>query len=491
MISAIHWDVLWSNIALVIIILYGGTILFTVFMVILENRDPVKTISWGLFIILIPGIGIIGYLIFGQNYRKVKIFSRKELVDLERISSLSRDQVDELPHQKFLENKKINEKRNIITLLLNNSKALLTQYNKANILNNGEETFGSIIKALNKAKNHIHMEFYRWESDNIGNRIKDVLVKKAREGVTIRIIYDDVGSWKISKKYLRELKNEGIKTYAFMPVRFPYLTSKANFRNHRKIIVVDGKIGFVGGFNIADKYIHGDPKIGFWRDSHLRLEGESVHSLQMIFLIDWYFVSRIIIGHQPRYFPDHKVNEECLIQITSSGPDSDWSSIMQAYFAAISTAKENIYISTPYFSPNPSILTALKTASLSGVDVKIILPARSDSTIAYWNSISYIGELLDAGIGIYLYEKGFNHTKIIMVDGVFSSIGSANVDYRSFDLNFEVNALIYNETHTISLENDFRKDLKNCHLVIPGEWKKRPLKQKISASLARILGPLY
>ena len=164
---------------------------------------------------------------------------------------------------------------------------------------------------------------------------------------------------------------------------------------------------------------------------------------------------------------------------------------MQAYFAAISTAKENIFISTPYFSPNPSILTALKTASLSGVDVKIILPARSDSTIAYWNSISYIGELLDAGIGIYLYEKGFNHAKIIMVDGVFSSIGSANVDYRSFDLNFEVNALIYNETHTISLEYDFQKDLKNCHLVIPGEWKKRPLKQRISASLARILGPLY
>ena len=491
MISAIHWGILWSNIALVIIILYGGTILFTVFMVILENRDPVKTISWGLFIILIPGIGIIGYLIFGQNYRKVKIFSRKELVDLERISSLSRDQVDELPHQKFLENKKINEKRNIITLLLNNSKALLTQYNKVNILINGEETFDSIINALNIAKDHIHMEFYRWESDNIGNRIKDVLVKKAREGVKIRIIYDDVGSWKISKIYLKELKKEGIKTYAFMPVRFPYLTSKANFRNHRKIIVVDGKIGFVGGFNIADKYIHGDPKVGFWRDSHLRLEGESVHSLQMIFLVDWYFISRIIIGHQPRYFPNHKVNEECLIQITSSGPDSDWSSIMQAYFAAISTAKENIFISTPYFSPNPSILTALKTASLSGVDVRIILPARSDSTIAYWNSISYIGEMLDAGIRVYLYEKGFNHAKIIMVDGVFSSIGSANVDYRSFDLNFEVNALIYNETHTISLENDFRKDLKNCYLVIPGEWKKRPLKQRISASLARILGPLY
>jgi cardiolipin synthase len=460
-------------------------------MVILENRDPVKTISWGLFIILIPVIGIIGYLIFGQNYRKEKIFSRKELVDLERISSLSRDQVNELPHQKFLKNKKINEKRNIMTLLLNNSKALLTQYNKVNILINGEETFDSIINALNIAKDHIHMEFYRWESDNIGNRIKDVLVKKAREGVKIRIIYDDVGSWKISKMYLKELKKEGIKTYAFMPVRFPYLTSKANFRNHRKIIVVDGKIGFVGGFNIADKYIHGDPKVGFWRDSHLRLEGESVHSLQMIFLVDWYFISRIIIGHQLRYFPNHKVNEECLIQITSSGPDSDWSSIMQAYFAAISTAKENIFISTPYFSPNPSILTALKTASLSGVDVRIILPARSDSTIAYWNSISYIGEMLDAGIRVYLYEKGFNHTKIIMVDGVFSSIGSANVDYRSFDLNFEVNALIYNEIHTISLENDFRRDLENSHLILPGEWKKRPLKQKVSASLARILGPLY
>lgn len=491
MISAMHWNIPWNYIAVGVIVLYIITILFTVLMVILENRDPVKTISWGLFIIFIPVIGIIGYLIFGQNYRKAKLFSRKELVDLERITSMSRDQVDELPYQKFHKHKKINDKRNIITLLLNNSKALLTKYNKLNIYNNGAAAFDSIVKTLNEAEDHIHMEFFRWESDNIGNKIKDVLVKKAKTGVKVRIIYDDVGSWKISKRYIRELENEGIETFAFMPVRFPFLTSKANFRNHRKIVVVDGKVGFLGGLNIADKYIDGHPKLGFWRDSHLRLEGESVHSLQMIFLVDWYFVSKEIIGHKPRYFPVHKVNEECLMQITSSGPDSDWSSIMQAYFAAISTAKEYIYISTPYFSPNYSILTALKTASLSGVDVRIILPSQSDSTISFWNSVSYIEEMLEAGIKVYLYEKGFNHAKLIMVDGIFSSVGSANVDYRSFDLDFEVNALIYNEEYTKKLVDDFFTDIKDSHLIIPGEWKKRPMKQKIISSLARILGPLY
>jgi cardiolipin synthase len=491
MILVVNWPVILSILTTILILLYTGTIIFTVIFVILENRDPVKTISWGLVIILIPVIGIIAYLLFGQNYRKEKIFSRKGLTDLERISIMSQNQIIDLPKKKFFEDENIRNKKNIITLLLRNSKALLTERNRIDILNNGRETFDSILYELDKATDHIHMVFFRWESDNIGNRIKDILVRKAKEGIQVRIIFDDVGSWKLSKQYIASLIKVGIEAYPFMPVRFPYFTSKMNFRNHRKIVVIDGKIGFMGGLNIADKYIHGTRRLGFWRDTHLRLEGEAVHSLQTIFSIDWYFVSGNIIENQPRYFPSYKVDKNCLVQITSCGPDSDWSSIMQAFFTAISTAHTKIYISTPYFSPNESILTALKTVALGGVDVRLILPANSDSTISFWNSNSYISELLETGIKVYLYENGFNHAKLLMVDGIFSTVGSANIDYRSFELNFEVNALIYNAEFTQRLERTFFDDLSQSRLISPDEWKKRSNKQKLNESLARVLGPLY
>ncbi|UCG27132.1 MAG: cardiolipin synthase [Bacteroidales bacterium] len=491
MVLGANWEIVFTSLTIILVLLYTGTIIFTVFFVILENRDPVKTISWALFILLIPVIGIVSYIVFGQSFRKQKIFSRKGLNDLERISSMSKNQIIDLPNMAFLKDERIRNKINIIRLLLNNSKALLTERNKIDVMNSGEETFRSIIYELEGAKDHIHMEFYRWESDNIGNRIRDVLVRKARQGITIRIIFDDVGSWKLSKKYIASLNREGIETYAFMPVRFPYFTSKVNFRNHRKIIVIDGTIGFVGGINIADKYIHGNKKVGSWRDTHLRLEGESVHSLQIIFNVDWYFVSGEILLDPGRYFPEHLVDETHLIQITSSGPDSDWSSIMQAFFCAITTAQKTIYITTPYFSPNESILTALKTGALSGVDVRLILPAKSDSTIAYWNSFSYVSELLEAGIKVYLYENGFNHAKLLMVDGIFSTVGTANIDYRSFDLNFEANALIYNETVTRKLEESFFNDIAHSRLINEDEWKNRPKKQILYESLARILGPLY
>ena len=276
-----------------------------------------------------------------------------------------------------------------------------------------------------------------------------------------------------------------------MPVKFPYFSSKVNYRNHRKIMVVDGKIGFVGGFNIADKYIYGTRKLGEWRDTHLKIEGEAIRSLQSIFAMDWYFVSGVILGTSPAYFPEIRAEENHLIQITASGPDSDWASIMQAYLASIASAKRQIYISTPYFSPNEAIFTTLCTAALSGVEVKLLLPARSDSTVAFWNSFSYIGRMLEAGIEVYLYQRGFNHSKVIMVDGIFSSVGTANFDNRSFDLNFEVNALIYDESLTHELVEIFMKDLKKSRKIILSQWRKRSFKQKFKESTARILGPLY
>jgi len=276
-----------------------------------------------------------------------------------------------------------------------------------------------------------------------------------------------------------------------MEVKFPFLTSKVNYRNHRKIIVIDGKIAFMGGMNIADRYLKGDEFLGTWYDTVLRIEGDAVSVLQIIFLIDWYFVSNKIEFSKDECFAEHSITTQLSLQITASGPDSDWASIMQAFFAAITRARKHIYISTPYFVPNESILTALKTAALSGVDVRIVLPGKSDSTVVYWSSMSYVSELLAAGIKVYLFQNGFNHSKILMIDSNFASVGSANMDIRSFEDNFEVLAMIYDQELTQSLEKQFHKDIRKSRQVNPKKWAQRSTKQNFKESLARIFSPLF
>jgi cardiolipin synthase A/B len=344
---------------------------------------------------------------------------------------------------------------------------------------------------LNAAESSIHIEFYIVSDDKIGNRIKDVLIKKAQEGIEVRLVFDDVGSWSLPKKYINSLKQAGVSVHSFMEVKFPLLTSKVNYRNHRKIIVVDGKVGFIGGINIADRYLEGNKELGPWRDTLIKLKGEAVNSLQAIFLVDWYFVTGQDISDQSKYFSSQEVKSYHPIQITASGPDSDWASIMQAFFLAITKAKHHIYIASPYFVPNESILTALKTASLSGVDVRIMLPGKSDSTVVYWSSLSYVSELLDAGIKVYLYQNGFNHSKILMIDSSFASVGSANMDIRSFEDNFEIAAIIYDEHLTTFIENSFLNDLSKSKLVTEQEWSLRSHKYNLKESIARLFSPLF
>ena len=482
---------IWTHIGTLILLIWILVTAFTSFIIILKNRDPVKTVSWILVIWLLPYIGLFFYFLFGQYYRKEKIFSRKGFKDHKQIEEIRQKQIHDLRSHEILKDEKIRGKANIMTLLLNNSKAILTECNDVEVFGNGRKTFDSILNAIEQARDHIHIEFYRWESDNIGEEFRKALIKKAGEGIKIRLIYDDVGSWKLSKIYIKSLLDVGIQMFPFMRVRFPYFTSTVNYRNHRKIVVIDGKIGFVGGINLADKYVSGTKKLGEWRDTHLRIEGEAVKPLQAIFSMDWYFVSGNIVGNQLVYFPEVTVKTRNLIQITSSGPDSDWASIFQAYLIAIGSAKKYVYISTPYFSPNGTIRNLLHALALSGVDVKILLPAVSDSTVAYWNSLSYISRMLDAGIQVFLYSKGFNHSKVLMVDDIFASVGTANFDNRSFDLNFEVNALVYNEKITCDLVEMFNEDIKHSHKILRSEWKLRPLKQKLKESTSRVLGPLY
>jgi cardiolipin synthase A/B len=485
------YNIATTNFLSILSVLYLLTIIFICLMIVVENRSPVKTLSWVLVVLLVPFIGFIFYVFFGQNYRKEKIFTRKSARYLEILTKYTTKQVRNLPKKLALESDDIKNKGHLMKLMINNNRSVLTEFNSIELLIDGAQTFPAMLNAIACAKDFINMEFYRFESDNLGRHFSNALIDQAKNGVKIKIVFDDVGSWSLSKKLINKMRSYGIEIYPFMPVKFPMLTNKINFRNHRKILVVDGNIGFVGGLNIADKYLDGLENLGKWRDTHLVITGEAVTALNSVFMSDWYFVSETIPSDEPEFSTKLKIPERCWIQIASSGPDSDWANIMQVYFSAIATAIKSIYISTPYFSPDESIITAIKTASLSGVDVQIILPGKTDSAIANWNTKSYIEELLEAGVKIFLYEDGFNHSKYILVDNIFASVGSANVDMRSFDLNFEIAALVYNKTFANKLFKVFIDDISKSRQVDLATWSKRRKSFRYKESLARIMGPLY
>lgn len=481
----------WLKITIsVFVALYFLTVASVVFNVILENRNPVRTLAWIIVLVTVPLLGFLFYLYFGVNYRKNKMFSMKGLGDMKWLQYMSEDQKQLLQKSEFLKRRESVEVRKLMTLLLNNSKALLTRYNRVEILNNGEETFPALFEALLQAKKFIHLEYYIIAEGRLATRLKEILLQKAAEGVEVRVIYDDVGSWSLSKSYLRELREAGIQIFPFLPVRFHHFANKANYRNHRKIAVIDGEVGFVGGLNIADRYMDGVAEIGVWRDTHLRVAGEVVTSLQVIFLIDWYFVRQELLLNKSEYLPYVRTEGKVVVQAVTSGPDSDWASIQQAYFTLINMAKKYVFISTPYFMPGETTLNSLKTAAMSGVDVRILLPHKSDSWLTHWCTRSFAEELLAAGVRIYWYQKGINHSKVIIVDGMVASVGSANMDLRSFEQNFEVSLIIYDREVVKKLAADFIEDLKVSMEGTIQRWKFRPKRNKVCESVARLFAPV-
>ncbi len=469
---------------------YAATIIAVIYRILLENRTPVRTLAWLLVLILVPVVGLIFYVYFGMNYRKVKMFSMKGLGDIKWLQYMSEDQKQRIQKAELLKKGDMESVRRLMTLLLSNSKALVSRHNSVDILNNGEETFRAIFKSIEIAKKYIHVEYYIIEKGELANRLKNLLIAKAKEGVEVRVIYDDVGSWSLPKSYIREMRAAGIQIYPFLPVRFPLLTNKVNYRNHRKIVVVDGEIGFIGGLNFADRYIKGLPGIGIWRDTHLKVKGEVVTSLQTVFLFDWYFVRQEVLLDKAEYLPDYKADSNVVIQTVASGPDSDWTSIQQAYFTLINLSRKYVYISTPYFMPGETTINSLKTAAMSGVDVRIMIPHKSDSPLTSWCTRSYIEELLTAGVRVFQYQAGFNHSKIIIVDGLVSTVGTANMDMRSFEQNFEINLILYDRNESRKLSEFFLEDLKQSKEIHLNEWKFRPQRDRVRESLARLFAPL-
>ena len=459
-------------------------------IIVLEKRSPFKTAAWILVLVLLPVVGLVFYLFFGQEYRKQKLFSRRGIKALARYRRITSKQLRRLQKMEYHLPQSAGNYLRIISLLLNNSHSVLTTGNRLRILNNGRKTMNAVFEALENAKHHIHLEYYIIENDQIGNQLREILIRKRKEGVEVRIIVDDVGSWGLGREYTGELRKAGVEIYSFMEVRFPRLTGRVNYRNHRKLVIVDGQTGFTGGINVADRYIRGLPGIGPWRDTHLQVEGDAVVCMQVVFAADWYFVKGENLWGK-EYF--HPFTEEpgIPVQISASGPDSDWDSIGQAIFMAIASAQQEVFIVTPYLMPPPHITAALKTAALGGIDVRIIIPEKSDALIPRWCSFSYVEELLEAGVRIFFYQQGFIHSKIVMIDGVFSSVGTANLDFRSLETNFEVNAFIYDERFTRQLISFFKVDLRNSREIFLNDWRKRPWYHKTQESLAYFISPLY
>ena len=368
-----------------------------------------------------------------------------------------------------------------------NSGNWMTFNNKVEYFNNGKDKFEALVQDIRRAKKFIHMEYYIWRGDRLGTRLVEELTKKAAEGVEVRLLYDGMGNIRLPKYFFDKLHAAGGYTAAFLP-RFMV---RLNYRNHRKLCIIDGEVGYIGGFNVGDEYLGIVKRYGPWRDSHLRFQGDALDQMQMRFIMDWNFTAKKgKIQLAERYFPERSQFEGVRTQIVSSGPDTQWKNVRNGYYKMINEAEDHIYLTTPYFVPDDGILEGLRVAALSGLDVRIIIPGNPDHFFVYWASMSYLGELLEAGVRCYQYEKGFIHAKSLFIDGQVASVGTANMDIRSFALNFEVNAFMFDEKITEELEADFLRDLGNC-IEITKEWyHRRKWWFKVKEAIARLVSPM-
>ena len=467
-------------------VIYALLIAAILYVLLKERRDPAETLAWMLIVLVIPVGGMLTYILFGRSWRKSRQFSYDDDTVSRKLRAICTEQLREISKPEYSEL----VHRNFVTLLLNNGEAALTLGNRLRILNNGSECFPAMFEDLGRAHSFIHIEIFGIESGELFERLLAILSERAAAGVEVRVIFDSVGSRALKLRDVERMREAGIEAYSYMPVWLPHFANKFNYRNHRKIVVIDGEVGYTGGMNIADRYLHGT-KRGVWRDTQIRLEGGSVTMLNAVFINDWSFVTDGELLYDMKYFPTPDVPQTLPIQIATSGPDSPHATIMQAYFAAIGNAQRYIYISTPYLLPNQPIVTALKVAAMSGVDVRILIPVRGDNMVVAWAGYSNIDTLLDSGVSVYLYKKGFNHSKFFVIDDELCSIGSANLDYRSFDTDFEVQAYIYDPEISTELKGYFLADLNDSELITRENWERRSRVSKIMEPVARLFGSLF
>lgn len=459
-------------------------------LIFLERKDPAATWAWLMVLTLLPFFGFLLYLLFGQNLKKQKIFDTKTEDD-KMLYRKSLEQIKELEDCKELDLCRYDSYyQESIQMHLHSSHSVYTENNYVDILTDGKAKFKKLIEDIESAKDHIHILYYIIKNDNLSTKLMKVLTKKAKEGIEVRLLFDSLGGRRLSKDLILDFEEAGGKFATFFPARIPVLTLRINYRNHRKIAIIDGQTGYVGGFNIGDEYLGLNKKFGYWRDNHLRIQGNAVQSMQMRFVSDWNHSSSDKLNYERRYYPTMSVKGNTGIQIVSSGPDSEEMHIKNGYLKMMMCAKKSIYIQTPYFVPDQSFLECLKIAALSGVDVNIMIPNKPDHIFIYWASYSYIGELLKCGVKAYTYEGGFLHAKTVIVDEEIASVGTANIDIRSFKLNFEINAFVYDKAVASSLTYFFKEDLKQCNEVTQEVYDSRTKIVKIKESVSRLLSPI-
>jgi cardiolipin synthase len=467
---------------------YFGVVLLAV-KIIMDTKTVTKTLAYLLLILFLPVVGIIIYLVFGVNYRKNQFFYHK----LARNQEL-REKLDQYSYQTHREvtdaQEEVTEKyRHTVDFLFRAIGSPLTNGNALELLKNGGQKFDRLFDMIRQARHHIHLEYYIWENDNIGNALADLLIEKAAEGVQVKAIFDDFGSRNIRDSVVNRMRQGGVEIIPFNRVTYRILANRMNYRDHRKVVIVDGEHVFVGGANVADRYINkaGQP---YWRDTHLYIRGPAVFYFQYLFFSNWQYITGRLPVLDTTFFTNFPMNDENhLVQVAASGPDTS-PNIMLSTTSAIYAARQRIFITTPYFIPVEAISDALMQVAATGLDVRILVPRKGDSRLVNAAAYSYYADLLKAGVRLYFYERGFLHTKSMLIDDDFSMIGTANLDVRSQELNFEVNALIYDKEMNASLEQEFRDDLKDASEITLDDWSRRSRFKVFFEHLARLLSPL-
>ena len=472
----IHW---------IFLLIYIMVIVSIIVTILMDNRQPAKTMAWVMVLLFVPVAGIILYIFFGQNTRKMRFISQRSL------DQLSKRQMLEFVEQREL--RMPDKFQSLVRLFTNQSLALPFKDNEAEFYTDGYQFFPALLQSISRARHHIHLETYIFDDDPLGRLIADALIQKAKEGVEIRVIYDDVGCRRVPSAFFERMKKAGIDVCAFMPVKFPAFTSKVNYRNHRKICVIDGIEGFTGGMNIALRYVKGMRNGTLpWRDTQMRLRGSIVYALQCAFLVDWYFVDRTLVTNRKYYPPmPWKISNDCLAQMVTSSPIAPWPDIMQGYVRILLEAKSYVYMESPYFLPTEPVLFAMRTAALAGVDVRLMVPRHSDSHLLEWASLSYVVETLAAGVKIKLFEGGFNHSKLLVADDEVSTCGSTNIDFRSFENNFKSNVFFYDRQMALRIKELYMADeAQSVDFNDVDTLRHRPYLHRLTESLFRLLAPL-
>lgn len=463
-------------------------------LVFLEEKRPRKAVAWLLLMFLLPIGGIVLFIIFGQNLRKTKRASRKSTRDRKYVHDLiEAHRIDYLTALSSLEKVGMESHDDMVQLLVNNGNSFLTHDNEAEVFSDGKEFFDALFRAIEAAREHVHVQYYIIRNDKLGRSFLDLLRRKRAEGVEVRLLVDGMGT-RLPPRCYRSLHDAGVEVEMFFPplVRMmPFLNHRINFRNHRKIVVIDGRIGFVGGYNVGDEYLGKVRRWGYWRDAALRLEGMAAMALQLRFILDWNEASKDKMDVEERYFPKEAPRRgKVPVQIVSSGPDTPWAPIKLSYLKMIHEAEESVYIQSPYFVPDESVRDALTMAALAGIDVRIMIPDKPDHPFVHWVSLSYLCELLPSGVKGYMYGSGFIHAKTAVVDGRIVSIGSANWDVRSFELNFETNAVLYSKELAGVQKDAFLDDLSRCCEVTVEGCEGRPLLVRFRMFISRLFSAI-